>query len=288
MIRQKSFGNEKPTLYLVPTPIGNLSEMTPRAIEILNSVDVIACEDTRTSGQLLRHFDISKRLIAYQNFNEETSSRGIVNLLSQGNNVALISDAGYPLISDPGQRVVNEASAAGFNVVPVSGCSAVLNAVVASGLIAQPFLFIGFLPSANNERVKKLHEYRAYPMTMVFYEAPHRITKMLKSCLEVLGDRKCCLCREMTKLHEEFIRGTISELIEISDDLKGEMVVVMEGNRDDYSKDVDMSVIMQMVNESIEAGMTTSSAIKEVARKTGVAKNRIYDLVHKDEQKGTC
>lgn len=288
MIRQKSFGNEKPTLYLVPTPIGNLSEMTPRSIEILNSVDVIACEDTRTSGQLLRHFDISKRLIAYQNFNEETSSRGIVNLLSQGNNVALISDAGYPLISDPGQRVVNEASAAGFNVVPVSGCSAVLNAVVASGLIAQPFLFIGFLPSANNERVKKLQEYRAYPMTMVFYEAPHRITKMLKSCLEVLGDRKCCLCREMTKLHEEFIRGTVSELIEISDDLKGEMVVVVEGNRDDYSKDVDMSVIMQMVNESIEAGMSTSGAIKEVARKTGVAKNRIYDLVHKDEQKGTC
>jgi 16S rRNA (cytidine1402-2'-O)-methyltransferase len=288
VIRQKSFGNEKPTLYLVPTPIGNLSEMTPRSIEILNSVDVIACEDTRTSGQLLRHFDISKRLIAYQNFNEETSSRGIVNLLSQGNNVALISDAGYPLISDPGQRVVNEASAAGFNVVPVSGCSAVLNAVVASGLIAQPFLFIGFLPSANNERVKKLQAYRAYPMTMVFYEAPHRITKMLKSCLEVLGDRKCCLCREMTKLHEEFIRGTVSELIEISDDLKGEMVVVMEGNRDDYSKDVDMSVIMQMVNESIEAGMSTSGAIKEVARKTGVAKNRIYDLVHKDEQKGTC
>jgi 16S rRNA (cytidine1402-2'-O)-methyltransferase len=288
VIRQKSFGNEKPTLYLVPTPIGNLSEMTPRSIEIMNSVDVIACEDTRTSGQLLRHFDISKRLIAYQNFNEETSSRGIVNLLSQGNNVALISDAGYPLISDPGQRVVNEASAAGFNVVPVSGCSAVLNAVVASGLIAQPFLFIGFLPSANNERVKKLQEYRAYPMTMVFYEAPHRITKMLKSCLELLGDRKCCLCREMTKLHEEFIRGTVSELIEISDDLKGEMVVVMEGNRDDYSKDVDMSVIMQMVNESIEAGMSTSGAIKEVARKTGVAKNRIYDLVHKDEQKGTC
>ncbi|MBR3349651.1 MAG: 16S rRNA (cytidine(1402)-2'-O)-methyltransferase [Solobacterium sp.] len=288
MIRQKSFGNEKPTLYLVPTPIGNLSEMTPRALEILNSVDVIACEDTRTSGQLLRHFEINKRLIAYQNFNEETSSRGIVNLLSQGNNVALISDAGYPLISDPGQRVVNEASAAGFNVVPVSGCSAVLNALVASGLIVQPFLFVGFLPSANNERVKKLSEYKAYPMTMVFYEAPHRITKMLKSCLEVLGDRKACLCREMTKLHEEFLRGTISELIEVSDELKGEMVLVVEGNRDDYSKDVDMSVIMQMVKDSIEAGMSTSGAIKEVAAKTGVAKNKIYDMVHKEEQKGTC
>lgn len=288
MIRQKSFGNEKPTLYLVPTPIGNLSEMTPRAIEILNSVDVIACEDTRTSGQLLRHFDISKRLIAYQNFNEDSSSKGIVNLLSQGNNVALISDAGYPLISDPGQRVVNEAAAAGFNVVPVSGCSAVLNALVASGLIVQPFIFVGFLPSANGDRVKKLQEYRAYPMTMVFYEAPHRITKMLKSCLEVLGDRRACLCREMTKMHEEFLRGTISELIEVSDELKGEMVVVIEGNRDDYSKDIDMSVILKMVNDSIEAGMSTTSAVKEVARKTGVSKNRIYDLVYKSDQKGTC
>ena len=288
MIRQKSFGNEKPTLYLVPTPIGNLSEMSPRALEVLNSVDVIACEDTRTSGQMLKHFNISKRLIAYQNFNEESSSRGIINLLSQGNNVALISDAGYPLISDPGQRIVNEASAAGFNVVPLSGPSAVLNAVVASGLIAQPFLFIGFLPSANGDRVKKLQEYRNYPMTMVFYEAPHRITKMLKSCLEVLGDRRICLCREMTKIHEEFIRGTISEVLEISDELKGEMVVVIEGNRDDYSKDIDMSIILNMVNESIEAGMSTSSAIREVSRQTGISKNRIYDLVHKDEQKGTC
>ena len=288
MIRQKSFGNEKPTLFLVPTPIGNLSEMSPRALEVLNSVDVIACEDTRTSGQMLKHFNISKRLIAYQNFNEESSSRGIINLLSQGNNVALISDAGYPLISDPGQRIVNEASAAGFNVVPLSGPSALLNAVVASGLIAQPFLFIGFLPSANGDRVKKLQEYKNYPMTMVFYEAPHRITKMLKSCLEVLGDRRICLCREMTKIHEEFIRGTISEVLEISDELKGEMVVVIEGNRDDYSKDIDMSIILNMVNESIEAGMSTSSAIREVSRQTGISKNRIYDLVHKDEQKGTC
>ena len=142
MIRQKSFENEKPTLYLVPTPIGNLSEMTPRAIEVLSMVDVIACEDTRTSGQLLKHFDIHKRLISYQNFNEDSSSKGIINLLSQGLNVALISDAGYPLLSDPGQRVVQEASALGYNVVPLSGCNAMLNALVASGLIVQPFLFV--------------------------------------------------------------------------------------------------------------------------------------------------
>jgi 16S rRNA (cytidine1402-2'-O)-methyltransferase len=183
---------------------------------------------------------------------------------------------------------VTEASAEGFNVIPVSGCSAVLNALVASGLIAQPFLFVGFLPPSNGDRVRKLQEYRAYPMTMIFYEAPHRITKMLKSCLEVLGDRRCCLCREMTKIHEEFLRGTISEMLEISDELKGEMVVVIEGNRDDYNKDVDMSMILRMVNESVETGMTTSQAIKDVAARTGVPKNRIYDMVHKDPQKGTC
>jgi 16S rRNA (cytidine1402-2'-O)-methyltransferase len=287
--RQKSFENERPTLYLVPTPIGNLSEMTPRAIEILQSVDVIACEDTRTSGQLLKHFNISKRLIAYQNFNEESSAKGILNLLSQGNQVALISDAGYPLISDPGQRIVMEASGQGYNVVPVSGCSAVLNALVASGLVAQPFLFVGFLPSSNHDRVKKLQEYRAYPMTMVFYEAPHRIEKMLRSCLEVLGDRKCCLAREMTKVHEEFLRGTISEILEVTDTIKGEMVLVVDGNHDDYSKDVDMSHILRMVNESMETGMTKSEAVKDVAAKTGVPRNTIYDLVHgKGEWKGTC
>lgn len=262
--------------------------MTPRALEVLSSVDVIACEDTRTSGQLLRHFEISKRLIAYQNFNEESSARGIVNLLSQGNNVALISDAGYPLISDPGQRVVSQVTAAGYNVVPVSGCSAVLNAVVASGLIVQPFIFIGFLPAGNTDRVKKLREYKPYPMTMVFYEAPHRIQKMLQSCLEVLGDRRCCLCREMTKIHEEFLRGTISEMIEIAGDLKGEMVLVVEGCRDDYSKDVDMSMILKMVNESVEAGMSTSQAIKDVAGRTGISKNKIYDMVHNSDRKGTC
>lgn len=283
MIRQKSFQNEMPTLYLVPTPIGNLSEMTPRALEILNLVDVIACEDTRTSGQLLKHFNISKRLISYQNFNEDPSARGILNLLSQGNNVALISDAGYPLISDPGQRVVNEASARGFNVVPVSGCSAVLNALVASGLVVQPFIFVGFLPPSSHDCVKKLREYRPYPMTLVFYEAPHRIRKMLQNCLDVLGDRRCCIAREMTKIHEEFIRGTISEVLEIADTLKGEMVVIVEGNHDDYQKDVDMSNLMNMFNESLKMGMTKSEAVKAISSATGIPKNRLYDLVHKKE-----
>lgn len=289
MNRQKSFENEKPTLYLVPTPIGNLNEMTPRAIDVLNSVDVIACEDTRNSGQLLKHFGISKRLIAYQNFNEASSTKGIINLLSQGNNIALISDAGYPLINDPGQRVVSEVTALGYNVVPISGCSAFLNALVASGLIAQPFIFIGFLPPSTHDCVKKLRLYQSYPMTLIMYEAPHRIEKMLQSCLDVLGDRHICIARELTKVHEEFIRGTISEILPIAPELKGEMVVVIEGNQDDYEKDIDMGQIMNMVNTSIESGMSTSAAIKEVAKQTGISKNQIYDLVHgKTDQKGVC
>ena len=289
MNRQKSFENEKPTLYLVPTPIGNLNEMTPRAIDVLNSVDVIACEDTRNSGQLLKHFGISKRLIAYQNFNEASSTKGIINLLSQGNNVALISDAGYPLINDPGQRVVSEVTALGYNVVPISGCSAFLNALVASGLIAQPFIFIGFLPPSTHECVKKLRLYQSYPMTLIMYEAPHRIEKMLQSCLDVLGNRHICIARELTKVHEEFIRGTISEILPIASELKGEMVVVIEGNQDDYEKDIDMGQILNMVNTSIESGMSTSAAIKEVAKQTGISKNQIYDLVHgKTDQKGVC
>ena len=193
MNRQKSFENDLPTLYLVPTPIGNLNEMSERALEVLNYVDVIACEDTRTSGVLLKHFNISKRLISYQNYNENASSKGIVQLLKEGTKVALISDAGYPLVSDPGQRVVMDVIGAGFNVVPVSGSNAVLNALVASGLIVQPFIFVGFLPPNTNDCVKKLKEYKPYPMTLVFYEAPHRLEKMLKSALEVLGDRKCCV-----------------------------------------------------------------------------------------------
>ena len=284
MIRQKSFENERPSLYLVPTPIGNLNEMSPRAIEVLKSVDVIACEDTRTSGTLLKHFEISKRLIACHNFNEENSAKGILDLLEEGKNVALISDAGYPLINDPGQKVVTLVSEAGYNVIPVSGPSAFLDALVASGMVAQPFLFVGFLPQGNTERVKKLREYQKYPMTMIFYEAPHRIHKMLESCLEVFGDRKCVLARELTKMHEEFLRGTVSEILEVSDELKGEMVIIMEGNQDDPSKAVDMGGVLDLVNASMENGMSARDAIKDAAKKTGIPKNRIYEAYQTEER----
>ena len=284
MNRQKSFENDRATLYLVPTPIGNLSEMSPRAIEVLNSVDVIACEDTRTSGTLLKHFDIHARLIACHNFNEQSSVKGIIALMEEGKNVALISYAGYPLINDPGQRVVSEVSEMGFNVVPVSGPSAFLNALVASGLIAQPFLFVGFLPQENGERKKKLMEYRDYPMTMIFYEAPHRIDRMLETCLEVLGDRKCTLARELTKKHEEFIRGTISEVLSIVDDIRGEMVILIEGKQTSDDDSLQEEDILTMVNTYINEGMSTKDAIKATVKATGLSKNEVYNLVVSQKQ----
>ena len=280
MNRQSSFDNGQPTLFLVPTPIGNLDEMTPRAIEVLKSADVIACEDTRNSGLLLQRFGIKNRLVAYENFNEVSSCKGLIKLLEEGKDIALISDAGYPLINDPGQRIVTEATKMGFNVVPLSGCNAMLNALVASGLIVQPFIFIGFLPAHKNDRIRKLREYEHYPMTMVFYEAPHRLSKCLEDCQEVLGNRQCCLARELTKLHEEFIRGTISEIREIADTLKGEMVLVIEGKPEEVLH-LDNDYILNMVNERIAEGMSTSEAAKAVAHQTGMSKNEVYQLVHR-------
>ncbi|MBW9212527.1 MULTISPECIES: 16S rRNA (cytidine(1402)-2'-O)-methyltransferase [Terrabacteria group] len=276
MIRQKSFQNQKSTLYLVPTPIGNMAEVSPRQVETLKKVDVIACEDTRNSGQLLKTLGIHKRLIAYQNFNEESSSKGILSLLEEGKNVALISDAGYPLLSDPGQKVVRLVSQAGYNVVSISGSSAILNALVASGLVVQPFLFVGFLGNQTSQRKKRLKELKDYPMTMVFYEAPHRLKKCLKDCLEILGDRSCTLARELTKLHEEYLRGTFSEILGVCQELKGEMVLVVEGKKE--SNDVNMSQVALEIQRLVNQGLRTKDASKQIAEKMGLSKNKVYNL----------
>lgn len=279
MFRQKSFQDEKAKLYLVATPIGNLSEMTPRAIEILKSVDLIACEDTRTSGQLLKYFDIHNQLMSYQNFNEEKKAQEILALLEEGKNIALISDAGYPLLNDPGQKVVSLLANHGYSVVPISGANAMVNGLVASGLIAQPFTFIGFLPSNQSDARKKLEVYQKFPTTLVFYEAPHRIEKMLHTLLDVLGNRSMCLARELTKVHEEFIRGTISEVLEIAPTLKGEMVVIVEGYQE-QEQPIDQSLIHQMVQEAVLQGMSTKDAIKKVSSQMKIAKNKVYQIVH--------
>lgn len=282
MDRQKSFAGEQPALYVVATPIGNLQEMTPRALSVLEQVDVIAAEDTRNTVKLLAYFGISTRLIAHHKFNEAQSSRGIVALLEEGKSVAIVSDAGYPLISDPGEELVQAVTKAGFPIIPVSGSSALLNALVASGLAPQPFLFYGFLPSAEKQRIQELNRLKHYPMTLIFYEAPHRIERMLQSCLEVLGDREMCLARELTKKHEEFLRGRVQEVLEACPGLKGEMVVVIAGDSEENDPDVTqaMPLLKEHIQRYIQEGMTTKEAIRRVAQERGVSRNRIYREYH--------
>ena len=281
MNRQKSFENDKATLYLVATPIGNLNEMTYRAVEILNSVDFIAAEDTRNTMKLLNHFDISTKLISHHEHNIQTSIPKILSLLKENHNIALVSDAGYPAISDPGYELVKEVIDNDFNVVPISGANACLNALVVSGINPQPFLFYGFLDHQDKKKKKELEELKYYKETIVFYEAPHHIKKTLQLMLSILGNRHIALAREITKKHEEINRGTIEEVLNVVDELKGEMVIVVEGSKEQPEGIIFEQSIEEHVNEFIEKGMSTKDAIKEVAKQRGVSKNLIYQEYHK-------
>ena len=275
MTRQKSFETGKASLYLVATPIGNLEEMTPRAVETLKNADIIAAEDTRNTGKLLKHFGITTKMIAYHLFNEGESSDGIVKLLREGKNVALVSDAGYPLMSDPGQTVTVKAIEEGFPVITVNGPNAGISALVASGLPAEPFTFYGFPGSKKGDRIRVFTKLKEREETLVFYEAPHRIGKMLEDALSVFGDRKMCLARELTKLHEEYLRGTISEVLEAAGSLKGEMVVVIEGYHP-KEEEVPAEDWRAEIRALIGQGESKSAAIRKTAEKYGMSKNELY------------
>ena len=274
--------SNKATLFLVATPIGNLNEVSGRCLDVLRSVSVIACEDTRNSQKLLSHFDIHTRTITYHNFNERQSSKGILSLLEKGEDVALISDAGYPLISDPGYLLVNEVIDAGYKIVTVSGPNAALNALVASGLPTNHYLFYGFLNAKQSQAKKELESLKGFPYTLIFYEAPHRIEKTLKLMYEILGDRKACLARELTKLHEEYHRGTLKELCGLHD-LKGEMVVIVEG--DTSEKEVSMEDLLKEMDLLIEEGQRAKDAAKTVSEKYEVSKNQLYQAYLKEGNK---
>ena len=280
MNRQKSFENEKPTLYLVATPIGNLSEMTYRAVETLKNVNFIAAEDTRNTVKLLNHFEIDTKLISHHEHNLVTSIPKIIQLLEEGNDIALVSDAGYPAISDPGYELVKAAITKDINIVPISGANACLNALVVSGIAPQPFLFYGFLDHQDKKKKKELELLKKYQETIVFYEAPHRIKKTLKLMLDIFGNRHIALCREITKKHEEINRGTIEEILAVVDDMKGEMVIVVEGATEVEEDIVFEQSIEEHVNEYIEKGMSTKDAIKEVAKQRNVSKNVVYQEYH--------
>ena len=274
-MRKKVSLNKKATLFLVATPIGNLSEVSERTLSVLRDVAVIACEDTRNSIKLLTHFDIHTRMITYHNFNEKESARGILKFLEEGKDVALISDAGYPLISDPGYELVNEVIREGYDIVTVSGPNAALNALVASGLKTIHYLFYGFLNAKQSQARKELEELKDFPYTLIFYEAPHRIEKTLKLALEVLGDRKACLARELTKMHEEYHRGTLRELCELRN-LKGEMVLLIEG-KEKKAEEIDHDELMEEIDRLVNDGTRTREAVSEIAERYGISKNGLYN-----------
>ncbi len=281
MNRQKSFDVQGAKLYIVATPIGNLQEMTPRAVSVLSEVDVVACEDTRTTRKLLTHFEINTTCISHHMHNELHSAQGIIQLMEEGKSVALVSDAGYPLVSDPGQNLVELASQAGFPVIPISGANAMLNALVASGNVAMPFYFKGFLASSSSGCKKECEKLKTMDCTMIFYEAPHRLTKTLTIMAEIFGNRKVCVARELTKRHEEFIRGTLEEFLEekIGENIKGEIVLIVEGAVEEEVT-LDLNQVKLLVEEKVAQGLPKSQAIKELAKQMGVSKNTIYDAMH--------
>lgn len=280
MIRQKSFENKQSNLYLVATPIGNLEEITFRAINILKEVDYIGAEDTRNTIKLLNHYDIKTKLISHHEHNLTQSISKIIELLKQGKNIALVSDAGYPAISDPGYELVKEAIKHNINVIPVSGANACLDALVVSGIAPQPFIFFGFLDHQDKKKKKQLDSLKKYQETIVFYESPHRIKKTLKMMLDIFGDRQIALCREITKRYEEIIRGTIGEVLDICDELKGEMVIVVSGSDKLEEAVLSPEAIIENVDQYVAKGMSVKDAIKEVAKLRKINKNEVYAIYH--------
>ena len=275
MNRQKSYQSNSAKLYLVATPIGNLADITYRAVEILKTVDVCFAEDTRVTRVLFDHYNIHTKLECYQEHNKETQYKAVLNYLANGISVALVSDAGMPIISDPGYFVAKEAIKAGYDVIPIPGASASLSALIVSGITPQPFTFYGFLDSKSSKRKKELEVLKEHKETIIFYEAPHRIKEMLEDLLSLFGDREIALAREITKKFEEVIRGNISEVIEICDTLKGEMVVVCSGYVEDGNKYQDISAVEQ-IDELIVAGVVKNEAIKMVAKRLGITKQELY------------
>ena len=218
-------------LYLVPTPIGNMGDITTRALEVLKQVELVACEDTRHSGILLKRLGLKKRLVSYHDFNEVRRANQLLTTIKQGMSLAVITDAGSPGISDPAFRIVQAAIAGGIVVVPLPGATAIIPALTASGLPTDRFFFEGFLPHKPSARKKRLERLKELEHTLIFYESPHRVKKSLDNMLEILGDRKACLAREISKLHEQFLRGQISGIVDALEQKppKGEIVLVIEG-----------------------------------------------------------
>lgn len=276
-MKQHSYDNS-PTLYLVPTPIGNMEDITLRALNILKEVDVIFAEDTRVTKQLLNHFNINKKLISSHLYNEENNEQKEINYLKEGKNIAVVSDRGTPVISDPGYVLAKTAIEEGFNVVCLPGPTAVIPAIVMSGLAGGPFTFYGFLNSKESKRKNELESLKNQTFPIAFYEAPHRIEKTIKSIIDVFGNRKATIVREISKKYEEVIRGDLNYLLKEIPNIKGEIVLVVDGNHE--TKTFDNLSIKDHVNLYIEDGLSSKEAIKKVAKERGIPKSEVYNEYH--------
>ncbi|MBD5069455.1 MAG: 16S rRNA (cytidine(1402)-2'-O)-methyltransferase [Lactobacillus sp.] len=288
--KKSSFKGEssKGTLYLVPTPIGNLGDMTFRALEVLNEVDLICAEDTRNTKRLLSHFEIKTPQISFHEHNTKERIPYLLEKLQQGQNLAQVSDAGMPSISDPGHELVKACIAADIAVVPLPGANAALCALIASGIVPQPFFFYGFLPRKKSLLTETLQTLNLQTATLIFYEAPHRLKKTLTAMAEVFGaTRKITLCRELTKKYEEFLRGDLKDAVSWAeeDEIRGEFVIVVEGNpqpqiNSTADQALDLPLNDQVEQLIAEKGLKPNVAIKEVAKRNGLKKQVVYNEYH--------
>ena len=269
-------------LYIVATPIGNLEDITLRALRVLREVDWIACEDTRQTRKLLDHFGIAKPMVSYHDHNESGRAAELVERLARGGSGALVSDAGTPLISDPGYRLVQAAIEAVVRVVPIPGVSATVSALSAAGLPTDAFRFCGFLPPKSSQRRKTLEQWKAETATLIFYETPHRILEALEDVTAVMGQRPVVIARELTKLHEEFLRGTAAEVraeLASRPSVKGEITLLI-GKTDEVQS--DDTPLEEAVRSAEQQGLPRMDAIKQVARQRGLSKREVYRLIAGD------
>lgn len=277
---QKSFETNSSKLYIVSTPIGNLSDMTYRAVDVLRMVDVILAEDTRNSGVLLKHYHIETHMMSYHEFNKNEKENMILRMLEEGKNIALISDAGTPGISDPGYEIIKACIDHGFDVIPIPGASAILAALVTSGLVIQPFTFIGFLPRKSSEAKSLLVSFKHRKETLVIYESPLRIQKTNQMLYEMLGNRNVSYARELTKKFETIYRMSLDEAIHETFDQRGEYVIVIEGNKEEEHFDIS---IVDHIKQYIDLGYDEKEAMKLVAKDRKMSKSDIY-RIYKIEQ----
>ena len=274
---QKSYDG-KPILYLIPTPIGNLDDVTYRAVKILNEVEVVFSEDTRVTNQLFQHFDIHKKLYASHEHNESKNIETCLSYLKKGYSVGIVSDRGTPVISDPGFVLAKAAIEHGYHVVGLPGATALIPALIMSGLNPKPFTFYGFLNQKSGKRKTELEKLKNIDHTIIFYEAPHRIQKTLEEMLQIFGNRQICISREISKKFEEVFRGTIQEILPQINNLKGEIVLIVEGNQSTENYE-DLS-ISEHVNFYIQQGVEVKEAMKMVAKQRKVSKSQIYNTYH--------